>query len=55
MAEAIQNQCAHPKCTCPVSEGQQYCSQACSEAVENGSMSNNCACSHAQCVGEMAA
>src|SRR5207248_10269310 len=31
MAEAVQNRCAHPKCTCPVGEGEQYCSQACSD------------------------
>ena len=55
MAEAVQNQCAHPKCTCPVSEGQQYCSTACSEAAESGSLSNNCGCSHSECVGAIAA
>lgn len=55
MAEAVQNKCAHPKCTCPVSEGKEYCSQACSDAAENGSLSNNCGCDHPACIGAIAA
>src|SRR5579862_5241641 len=55
MAEAVQNKCAHPKCTCPVSEGTEYCSQACSEAAESGSLSNNCGCDHPGCIGAIAA
>jgi hypothetical protein len=55
MAEAVQNQCSHPKCTCPVSEGTEYCSQSCSDAAESGSLSSNCGCSHPECVGAMAA
>ncbi len=55
MAEAVQTKCAHPKCTCPVSDGQQYCSQACSDAAEGGSLSNNCGCSHPECASAIAA
>jgi hypothetical protein len=55
MAEAIQNQCAHPQCTCPVSEDQKYCSQACSDAAEGSSQNDRCGCSHPQCGSAMAA
>src|SRR3954467_6113274 len=55
MAEAVETKCAHPKCTCPVSEGQEYCSQACAEAAQSGSLSNNCGCDHAGCIGAIAA
>jgi len=55
MAEAVENKCAHPKCTCPVAEGKEYCSQACSDAAENGSLSNNCGCDHPGCIGAIAA
>jgi len=55
MAEAVQNRCAHPKCTCPVGEGEQYCSQACSDAAESTSGNDRCACPHPQCSSAMAA
>jgi hypothetical protein len=55
MAEVTQNQCAHPKCTCPVEEGEQYCSQACSDAAEGTSRNDRCACPHPKCAGAMAA
>jgi hypothetical protein len=55
MAEATQNRCAHPQCTCPVEEGEQYCSQACSDAAEGTSRNDRCACPHPKCAGAMAA
>jgi hypothetical protein len=55
MAEAVENKCAHPKCTCTVADGKEYCSQACSEAAESGSLSNNCGCDHPGCIGAIAA
>jgi hypothetical protein len=55
MAEAVQNRCAHPKCTCPVGESEQYCSQACSDATESSSGNDRCACPHPQCSSAMAA
>lgn len=55
MAEAVQNKCAHPKCSCAVSDGKEYCSQACSDAAKNGSLSNNCGCDHPGCIGAIAA
>jgi len=34
MAQATMERCAHPNCTCPVSAGEEYCSQACADADE---------------------
>src|SRR5581483_2420192 len=55
MPEAVQNQCAHPRCTCPVAEGEKYCSQACSDAAESSSGNDRCTCPHPKCTSAMAA
>ena len=55
MAEATQTRCAHPKCTCPVSAGEKYCSQACSDAAEGKGPTDRCTCPHPQCSSAMAA
>lgn len=55
MAEAVQNRCAHPQCTCAVAEGEKYCSQACADAAESTSRSDRCTCPHPQCASAMAA
>lgn len=55
MAEAVQERCAHPQCTCPVAEGDKYCSQACSDADEGSSRNDRCSCTHPQCSSAMAA
>jgi len=55
MADAPQNRCAHPNCTCSVSAGEQYCSQACSDAAEAGRNNERCGCPHPQCATAMAA
>jgi len=55
MAEAILNRCAHPQCTCPVSEDEEFCSPACLDAAEEGSTNEPCGCSHPQCASAKAA
>ena len=55
MPEATHERCAHPKCTCPVSAGEKYCSQACSDAAEGSGPNDRCACPHPQCSSAMAA
>lgn len=55
MPEAVQNRCAHPKCTCPVAEGEKYCSQACSDTGAGGGGSDRCTCPHPQCASAKAA
>ena len=61
MAEVAQTRCAHPQCTCPVQAGEEYCSQACSDAVEDTAiaegtaLSDRCTCPHPQCASAMAA
>jgi hypothetical protein len=55
MAEAVQNRCSHPQCTCPVEEEGEYCSQACSDAAEDSSQNARCNCPHPQCASAMAA
>jgi hypothetical protein len=55
MAEATLDRCAHPQCSCPVSAGEKYCSQACSDADQGSGMQDRCACPHPQCVSAKAA
>lgn len=55
MTEAVQEKCAHPNCSCPVSAGEKYCSQACSDAAEGQGPTDRCSCSHSQCKSAMAA
>ena len=55
MAQATENRRAHPNCTCPVSAGEKYCSQACSDAAEGGRSNERCSCPHPQCASAMAA
>ena len=55
MAETTQNLCAHPGCTCPVSVGEKYCSQACSDAAEESGQNDRCGCPHPQCASAIAA
>jgi hypothetical protein len=55
MVQAIQDKCAYFNCTCGVSAGEKYCSQACSEAAEGNGRNDRCACPHPQCASAMAA
>ena len=55
MAEVAQARCAHPKCSCPVEAGEEYCSQACSDASEESPGNDRCTCPHPQCASAMAA
>ena len=55
MTQAAEKTCAHPNCTCSVSAGEKYCSQACSDAAEGSGRNDRCACPHPQCASAMAA
>ncbi len=55
MAEATLDRCAHPHCSCPVSAGEKYCSQACSDTAQATGMHDRCACPHPQCASAKAA
>ena len=48
-----QKKCAHPQCSCPVSEGKEYCSEACEISAAGSETKGECGCNHPQC--EMAA
>jgi hypothetical protein len=48
-----QNKCAHPQCSCPVSKGKEYCSEACEISAAGNEVKGECGCDHPQC--EMAA
>src|SRR5438270_9249649 len=49
MNAAEQNKCAHPQCSCPVSQGQQYCSEACEISAAGSEPNAECGCDHPQC------
>jgi hypothetical protein len=48
-----QEKCAHPQCSCPVSQGKEYCSEACEISAVGSETKGECGCNHPQC--EMAA
>ena len=48
-----QEKCAHPQCSCPVSQGEEYCSEACEISAAGSETKGECGCNHPQC--EMAA
>ena len=48
MAETREGICAHPACTCKVSEGEKYCSTYCEDAGDTTELS--CNCDHPECV-----
>ncbi len=52
MTTAIENKCAHEKCTCPAATDSPYCSQACESGKGSGSA---CGCGHVDCAGAKAA
>jgi len=49
--------CAHPNCSCDVSDNQQYCSTECEKSATSGQQmsasgtqgQSDCGCNHAQC------
>jgi len=50
MMESIE--CAHDLCNCMLSaqiEVEEYCSQSCKDAAENGIESETCPCGHPPC------
>jgi hypothetical protein len=47
MSEA--KKCAHPACSCPVSDGGKYCSTKCESAKKVTELT--CQCGHAGCEG----
>jgi hypothetical protein len=48
-----QKKCAHPQCSCQVSQGEEYCSEACEISAAGSEANAECGCDHPQC--EMAA
>lgn len=51
MAMAKQSNCAHPQCTCPITEGQEYCGQNCANSARNNEVDvqSKCSCGHPGC------
>jgi hypothetical protein len=43
----VEKKCAHPACSCPVPEGEDYCSTSCEDAA--GLIELSCNCEHASC------
>ena len=43
----IEKKCAHPACSCPVPDGENYCSTSCEDAA--GLIELSCNCEHASC------
>jgi hypothetical protein len=48
MSDIEQRTCAHIPCTCPVSPGEEYCSESCRDAGSN-EVEIECGCLHAAC------
>ena len=48
--------CAHPDCTCTVTEEEEYCSDYCMENMRADSTMDEegCGCGHAECVSTVA-
>jgi hypothetical protein len=48
---ATLNRCAHPGCTCTVTDGEKYCSDYCLEIARAASERDmeGCECGHAEC------
>ncbi len=47
------NKCQHPTCSCDVSMGQKFCSDACRDLADMSSAAKmRCGCGHAACVHE---
>ena len=44
-----QKKCAHPECSCPVSQSQEYCSEACEISAAGSEPNAECGCDHPQC------
>ncbi len=44
------NQCRHSACVCPVSDGQEFCSEYCREAVRQDITEIGCSCEHQGCI-----
>ena len=49
--------CAHPNCTCTVSDGEEYCSDYCLESMGAEAAADAdeaCGCGHAECTSKEA-
>jgi hypothetical protein len=49
MPTTQETKCAHPQCSCEVSDEKQYCSQACSDAAKRNDVQSACGCEHPNC------
>jgi hypothetical protein len=56
MATPSTMKCAHPSCACQVGAGKEFCSDYCSNAVEQpgGALDERCQCGHSDCVVQQA-
>jgi len=54
---AALTKCAHPGCTCTVSDGGQYCSDYCVETAQADSAKDDegCGCGHPECAATIGA
>jgi hypothetical protein len=55
---AALTKCAHPDCTCTVTDGGQYCSDYCVEAANEESVKDaegGCSCGHPECTATVGA
>lgn len=43
-------ECKHPACSCPVPEGQNYCSSICEGSGDTTTI--DCDCGHPECKGD---
>jgi hypothetical protein len=48
--EQEKKECKHPACSCPVAEGQKYCSSICEGAGDTTTI--DCDCGHPECQGD---
>jgi hypothetical protein len=47
------NKCQHPTCSCDVSPGEKFCSDACRDLADTSSAAETrCGCDHDTCVHE---
>ena len=51
MGDKDKNRCAHPGCSCLVTDNSEYCSPHC-ETVKSG-VEISCGCGHPQCAGKI--
>jgi metallothionein len=51
MASEKDKKCAHPNCSCLVTDGTKYCSAQCEATAEHADI--DCKCGHSGCSGKV--